>query len=142
MFSAPRAESRRRVSATDDGHAVYSDRMPVPFPPGGGGFAMVGAVAGPLMMVAMAFSQRGPVRTLLKADADAPERARRAASLGIDEAHLVPLMKSGVVVREADGCVWVVREKARRRSWKIMLRVGAVVIAIGAVILAIFEIGG
>jgi hypothetical protein len=94
------------------------------------------------MMVAMAFSQRGPVRTLLKADADAPERARRAASLGIDEAHLVPLMKSGVVVREADGCVWVVREKARRRSWRITLRVGAVVVAIGAVVLAIFEIGG
>ncbi|MEY3142857.1 MAG: hypothetical protein RLY21_1350 [Planctomycetota bacterium] len=141
MFSAQKAELENRVSATTPGHEGYIHRMPVPIPTGGG-FAMVGAIAGPLMMLAMATSRPGPVRTLLKAQADAPERARRAASLGIDEAHLVPLIKSGVVVRETDGCVWVVREKARRRSWKIALRVGAIVVAIGAVILAIYEIGG
>lgn len=103
---------------------------------------MIGAVAGPVMMVAMAFSRPGPVRALLKADADAPERARRPSSLGIDEAHLVPLVKSRVVVRESNGCVWVDREKARLRSWRITLRAGAVVIAIGAIVLAIYEIGG
>ena len=41
---------------------------------------MLGAVVGPAMMLALAFSQPGPVRTLLKASADCPERARRAGS--------------------------------------------------------------
>jgi len=80
---------------------------------------MIGAVVGPLMMLALAFSKPGPVRALLKVEADAPERARRPSSLGVSEVQLEPLIRSGVVVREPDGCVWVDRAKARRRSWKI-----------------------
>jgi hypothetical protein len=94
------------------------------------------------MMIGLAFSKPGPVRALLKVEADAPERARRPSSLGIDEAQLVPLVRGGVVVRESDGCVWVDRAKARRRSWKIALRAGALAVAIGAMALSIYEIGG
>ena len=103
---------------------------------------MIGAIAGPLLMVAMAFSRPGPVRSLLKAEADAPERARRASSLGIDEAHLVPLIRSGVVVRESDGCVWVDRAKARRRSWRIAAWGGAIAVLCAALVLSILAIGG
>ena len=110
--------------------------------PVGGGFAMIGAVVGPLMMLALAFSKPGPVRALLKAEADAPERARRASSLGIDSAHLEPLIRSGVVVREADGCVWVDRQRARRRSWRIAVRIGGIAALIAGIILSILAIGG
>lgn len=111
-------------------------------PTGGGGFAMIGAIAGPLMMLAMVFSRPGPVRVLLKAQADAPERARRPSSLGIVEAHLQPLLRSGVVVREPDGCVWVDRAKARRRSWRIAATIGGAVAVVVAIVLAVLAIGG
>jgi hypothetical protein len=82
------------------------------------------------------------VRALLKAEADAPERARRAASLDLREEQLAPLLKSGVVVREADGCMWVDRAKARRRSWRIAGTVGGVLAAIAGTILFVLSIGG
>lgn len=116
--------------------------MPAPFPPSAGGFAAISAIAGPLMMLAMAFSRPGPVRALLKAEADAPERARRPSSLDIGEDRLAPLLKSGVVVREADGCVWVDRAKARRRSWRIAGVIGGVVAAVGCAILFVLSVGG
>lgn len=116
--------------------------MPAPLPPTAGGFAVISAIAGPLMMLAMAFSRPGAVRALLKAKADTPERARRPSSLEIGEDQLAPLVRSGVVVREADGCVWVDRAKARRRSWRIAAMVGGVIAAIGGMILFVLWIGG
>jgi hypothetical protein len=116
--------------------------MPAPFPPGAGGFAAISAIAGPLMMLAMAFSRPGAVRALLKAEADAPARARRPSSLDISEDQLAPLIRSGVVVREADGCIWVDRAKARRRSWRIAGVVSGVLLAIGGTVLFVLSIGG
>ncbi len=103
---------------------------------------MLGAVVGPAMMLALAFSQPGPVRTLLKAEADRPERARRAASLGIREVVLEPLIRSGVVVREKDGCVWVVRELAKRRQRRIALRLALATFVLMALAWAAVSIGG
>jgi len=116
--------------------------MPVPFSPTGGGLAMIGAVVGPLMMLAMATSRPGPVRALLKAQADAPDRARRPVSLGIPEPQLEPLVRSGVVVREADGCVWVDRAKASRRAWRIASVFAVVLALVAGVVLSILAIGG
>lgn len=116
--------------------------MPVPFSPTGSGFAMIGAVVGPLMMLAMATSRPGPVRSLLKAQADAPERARRPSSLGVPEPQLEPLIRSGVVVREADGCVWVDRAKASRRAWRIAGVFAVVLALVAGAVLSILAIGG
>ena len=102
---------------------------------------MLGAVVGPAMMLALAFSQPGPVRTLLKAEADCPERARRAGSLGIREVALEPLVRSGVVVREKDGCVWVVRELAKRRQRRIAIRLALATFVLMAAVWAVLSIG-
>ena len=150
LFFTLRAEFMAIGRAPDLGRGITQrsgtvagrTRMPAPFPPSAGGFAAISAIAGPLMMLAMAFSRPGPVRALLKAEADAPERARRAASLDLREEQLAPLLKSGVVVREADGCMWVDRAKARRRSWRIAGTVGGVLAAIGGTILFVLSIGG
>lgn len=103
---------------------------------------MIGAVVAPLMMLALAFSKPGPVRALLKVEADAPERARRPSSLGVSEVQLEPLIRSGVVVREPDGCVWVDRAKARRRSWKIAGWYGAILAVLAGLVLSVLAVGG
>jgi hypothetical protein len=79
----------------------------------GGAFGMLGAVVGPVMMVALALQKPGPVRTLAKAAADSPERARKPATLGLGEPVLAPLVRAGVVVREPDGRVWLDARGAR-----------------------------
>jgi hypothetical protein len=94
----------------------------------GGAFTALGAVLGPLMMLAIALQKPGPVRTLLKAEADSPERARKATTLGLSEPPLAPLIRSGVVVREADGRIWVDRAKARRRQWRIGATIGGLIV--------------
>lgn len=114
--------------------------MPVPIP--GGGFATLGAVAGPLMMLAMALSRPGAVRALLKVGADAPERARRAKSLGINEHTLEPLIRSGAVIREPDGCVWVDRPRAKARHRRILVGFGIAAVVLAGVVLFVLKMGG
>jgi hypothetical protein len=118
--------------------------MPTPFPsqPGGlgGAFGALGAIIGPAMMLAIALQKPGPVRTLLKSGADNPEHARKLSTLGLTEPPLAPLIRSGVVVRESDGRIWVDRAKARRRQWRIGAILGGasvVVCGIAAVILSL-----
>ena len=103
---------------------------------------MIGAVASPVMMLAAALSSPGPVRSLLKAQADCPERARRPATLGLAEAQLQPLLRSGVLVREADGCVWVDRAKAKRRQWRIVGRFGLAAAVLAGIALFVLSMGG
>ncbi len=100
----------------------------------GGMFGSLAAIAGPAMMLIIALRQGGPVRKLLKAHADAPERARKAATLGITDPPLQPLIRAGVVVREEDGRVWVNRLRARKRQWRIGAIIGASVMLIAAVV--------
>ena len=92
------------------------------------------------MMLAIALQKPGPVRTLLKSGADNPEHARKLSTLGLTEPPLAPLIRSGVVVRESDGRIWVDRAKARRRQWRIGAILGGasvVVCGIAAVILSL-----
>jgi hypothetical protein len=100
----------------------------------GGAFTALGAVVGPLMMLLIALQKPGPVRTLLKAEADSPERARKMATLGLSEPPLLPLIRAGVVVREADGRIWVDRAKARRRQWRIGAIIGGVIIVVSGIV--------
>ncbi|MDI9403214.1 MAG: hypothetical protein QM516_05020 [Limnohabitans sp.] len=111
--------------------------VPFPVPDSGnsaGGFAALGAVVGPLMMLFIALQKPGPVRTLMRAEADCPERARKASTLGLTEPPLAPLLRAGVVVRETDGRIWVDRGKARRRQWRIALWFGVAIVAISGMV--------
>jgi hypothetical protein len=119
--------------------ANWRDTAPVPFPvpdsgSSAGGFAALGAVVGPLMMLFIALQKPGPVRTLVRAEADCPERARKASTLGLTEPPLAPLLRAGVVVREADGRIWVDRAKARRRQWRIALWFGLAIVSISGMV--------
>jgi hypothetical protein len=100
----------------------------------GGAFTALGAVVGPLMMLLIALQKPGPVRTLLKAEADSPERARKMATLGLSEPPLLPLIRAGVVVREADGRIWVDRAKARRRQWRIGAIIGGAIVIVSGIV--------
>lgn len=97
-------------------------------------FASLGAVAGPLAMVIMALRNPGPVRTLRNAGAVSPDTAVRAERLGVKEPPLKPLIRSGVVVREADGCVWVDLAKAKARQRRLMVTFGGVGLALGLLV--------
>ncbi len=101
----------------------YCWRMPLPIPPHsnglGGIFGSLGVAIGPVMMLLIALKKPGPVRTLIKANADAPTRARKAKTLGLEEPPLAPLIRAGVVVRDADGCIWLDRARLRRRQWRL-----------------------
>lgn len=117
--------------------------MPVPTMPQGGlggAFGIVGTIVGPLMMLAIALQKPGPVRTLIKAGADAPDRARKPATLGVSEPHLQPLIRAGVVVREADGRVWLDRARARRRQWRIGAIVGGAIVVAGLLVAAVLAL--
>lgn len=109
--------------------------MPVPpaNPNGlGGVFGALGGAMAPVMMVLLALQKPGPVRILSKADADAPDRARRPATLGIPEPPLGPLVRAGVVVREPDGRIWLDRGALRRRQRRLALVVGVPALAAAA----------
>ena len=58
--------------------------------------------------------------------------ARKATTLGLSEPPLQPLLRAGVVVREADGRIWLDQPKARRRQWRIALALGAAVSSMAA----------
>ncbi|MEY3025799.1 MAG: hypothetical protein RL136_1928 [Planctomycetota bacterium] len=103
-------------------------------PGSGGAFASVGAIAGPLIMLVTVLRQPGPVKTLRRAGATAPDRARKATTLAIADAPLRPLLRSGVVVREADGRIWLDEAKARRRQWRIGALLGLSAVALGAIV--------
>ena len=103
-------------------------------PGAGGAFTALGVVVGPLMMLLIALQKPGPVRTLLKAEADSPERARKMATLGLSEPPLLPLIRAGVVVREADGRIWVDRAKARRRQWRIGAIIGGAIVVVSGIV--------
>jgi len=107
--------------------------LPTPTPTGLGTlFGALGGIVGPLMMVLLALQKPGPVRTLSKAEADAPERARKPATLGLAEPPLAPLARAGIVVREADGRIWLDRAALRRRQRRIALGVGIPALIVGA----------
>lgn len=95
---------------------------------------MVGAVVGPLMMLAIALQKPGPVRTLTKAGALSPDSARKPATLGLVESPLQPLIRARVVIREEDGRIWLDARAARRRQWRIGAVVGGVVLAASALV--------
>ena len=112
--------------------------LPPPSPTGLGGlFGALGGIVGPLMMVLIALQKPGPVRALSKAEADAPDRARKPSTLGIAEPPLAPLVRAGIVVREADGRIWLDRAALRRRQRRIALVVGIPAIAVGAGVAAL-----
>jgi hypothetical protein len=119
--------------------------MPVPFPPQqpgvGGALSSIGMVAGPLVMMITVLRQPGPVKTLLRAGALSPDSARKATTLGLSEPPLQPLLRAGVVVREADGRIWLDRAKARRRQWRIALALGAAVTVAALVVAFALSMG-
>jgi hypothetical protein len=119
--------------------------MPVPFPPQqpgvGGALSSIGMVAGPLVMMITVLRQPGPVKTLLRAGALSPESARKATTLGLSEPPLQPLLRAGVVVREADGRIWLDRAKARRRQWRIALALGAAVTVAALIVAFVLSMG-
>ena len=96
--------------------------MPLP-PPGstgfGAAFGALGGVIGPSMMLLMVLRSPGPARAMRKAGATNAATARKAATLGVSEPALAPLVRAGVVVREADGRVWLDEARARRRAWRL-----------------------
>ncbi len=119
--------------------------MPVPFPPQqpgvGGALSSIGMVAGPLVMMITVLRQPGPVKTLVRAGALSPDSARKAATLGLSEPPLQPLLRAGVVVREADGRIWLDQPKARRRQWRIALALGAAVTVTALVVAFALSMG-
>jgi len=119
--------------------------MPVPFPPQqpgvGGALSSIGMVAGPLVMMITVLRQPGPVKTLVRASALSPDTARKAATLGLSEPPLQPLLRAGVVVREADGRIWLDQPKARRRQWRIALTLGAAVTVAALVVAFALSMG-
>ena len=119
--------------------------MPVPFPPQqpgvGGALSSIGMVAGPLVMMITVLRQPGPVKTLVRAGALSPDSARKATTLGLSEPPLQPLLRAGVVVREADGRIWLDQPKARRRQWRIALALGAAVTVTALVVAFALSMG-
>jgi hypothetical protein len=119
--------------------------MPVPFPPQqpgvGGALSSIGMVAGPLVMMITVLRQPGPVKTLVRAGALSPDTARKATTLGLSEPPLQPLLRAGVVVREADGRIWLDQPKARRRQWRIALALGAAVTVAALVVAFALSMG-
>jgi hypothetical protein len=119
--------------------------MPVPFPPQqpgvGGALSSIGMVAGPLVMMITVLRQPGPVKTLVRAGALSPDTARKATTLGLSEPPLQPLLRAGVVVREADGRIWLDQPKARRRQWRIALALGAAVTVTALVVAFALSMG-
>ena len=119
--------------------------MPVPFPPQqpgvGGALSSIGMVAGPLVMMITVLRQPGPVKTLVRAGALSPDSARKATTLGLSEPPLQPLLRAGVVVREADGRIWLDQPKARRRQWWIALALGAAVTVTALVVAFALSMG-
>ena len=69
------------------------------------------------------------------------DSARKAATLGLSEPPLQPLLRAGVVVREADGRIWLDRAKARRRQWRIALTLGAAVTVAALVVAFAISMG-
>jgi hypothetical protein len=119
--------------------------MPVPFPPQqpgvGGALSSIGMIAGPLVMMITVLRQPGPVKTLIRAGALSPDTARKATTLGLSEPPLQPLLRAGVVVREADGRIWLDQPKARRRQWRIALALGAAVTVAALVVAFALSMG-
>ncbi len=115
--------------------------MPFPMPSGSaGGWTALGALIAPAMMIAMALQKRGPMRTLRKAGADSPDSARKAATLGLTEPPLQPLLRAGIIVREDDGRIWLNRAVARRRQWQLfvaLLAASILGVALAALILSL-----
>lgn len=118
--------------------------MPLPIPPHsnglGGIFGSLGIAIGPVMMVLIAIQKPGPVRTLIKANADAPERARKPKTLGLLEPPLAPLIRARVVLRDAEGCIWLDRAQLRRRQWRLGIIVCGAIFAIVAVLWTLLEL--
>jgi hypothetical protein len=106
----------------------------------GGAFGMAGAVVGPVMMLALALQKPGPVRVLAKAGAVSPESARKAATLGLQEPPLAPLLRSGVVVREPDGRIWLDARRAKLRQWRIGAIIGGSIMALGLLVAVVLSI--
>jgi len=99
----------------------------------------LGLVAAPFMIVAMILRETGPVPEFLKAGADAPERARRAASLGVEEGSpLRDAVRAGLLVATGDGRYWVDRAKWKRRRrtlWAASIAILATGAGLGAWVL-------
>jgi|LauGreDrversion4_2_1035121.scaffolds.fasta_scaffold574188_2 hypothetical protein len=112
--------------------------MPAPFlpqqPGAGGALSAIGMIAGPLVMMITVLRQPGPVKTLTRAGALSPESARKATTLGLAEPPLQPLLRAGVVVREADGRIWLDARKARWRQWRIAITIGLAVMVVAAAV--------
>ena len=111
--------------------------MPIPGTPGPASFGLLGsasAVLGPIGMMIAALMRPGPVKSLLRAHADCPDRARRPATLGLTEPPLEPLVRAGVVIREANGCVWVDRAKAKARQRRLTMTFGAIGLVLGLIV--------
>jgi hypothetical protein len=115
---------------------------PIPSGPAGGGFAAIGAIAGPAMMVLIALRKPGPVRTMLRAGAVSPETARKASTLGLTAPPLGPLIRAGVVIEEDDGRIWLDARRASRRQWRIGALIGACVALVGLVVAAALMLTG
>jgi len=109
----------------------------MPVQPTGGGFAALGAIVGPAMMLAIALQKPGPVKALARAGAVSPDTARRIETLGLTAPPLAPLIRAGVVVEEADGRIWLDVARARRRQWRIGAIIGACVIVVGLAVAAV-----
>jgi hypothetical protein len=117
--------------------------MPIPGTPGPGSFGLLGsasAVLGPIGMMIAAFLRPGPVKTLLRAHADCPDRARQPHTLGLALPPLEPLVRSGVLIREPNGCVWVDRAMAKRRQRRLTWTFGAIGLALGLIVWGLLSI--
>lgn len=110
--------------------------------PTSGGFAAIGALAGPAMMLIIALQKPGPVKTMLRAGALSPETARKAETLGLTLPPVAPLIRAGVVVREPDGRIWLDAARARRRQWRIGAAIGAGLMLAGLALAAILVFTG
>jgi hypothetical protein len=114
--------------------------VPLP-PPGSGGFGAafgaLGGVLGPGMMILMVLRTPGPAKAMRKAGATSPQTARKATTLGVSETALAPMVRSGVVVREADGRIWLDERRARRRAWRngALAGIGAILACASAALL-------
>ena len=97
------------------------------------------AIAGPVMMMLAALTTRGPVSALLKVGADSPDTARKPNTLGLKDPPLQPLLRSGVLVKEADGRVWVDRVKAKKRQWRLARRIGAIGLVLGGLVFVVLK---
>lgn len=92
----------------------------------------IGLVAAPFMLVAMILRDTGPVPAFLEAGADAPERARRPSSIGVDEGvGLRDAVRARLLVATGDGRYWVDRRRWRRHRQLLWALSGGIV-AVGA----------